>query len=181
MIHKTRGGCAAALMGIAALSLMGCLPEDEPNDGPELAWQTGSRAYQPWDGDPNYPAAGTLPYPSGHGVLELGYGLDPGDLDSWPISMWDYDTETLSSATGFMGTLWVSQGDTVELGWSRWISGEGDDAIWRMEQPWEIFTAPSDAMGVFSFEVGVDGGYVYSLELFGGGANYGFILAPIME
>jgi hypothetical protein len=169
----------ACLAGVGLLT--GCLPEDEPNGHPETAWQNGSRSHQVWSGDPDYPAEGTLPFPSGHGTLPTGQGLSAGDIDCWPISLFDYDTDEWGDVSHFNATLWVSPGDRVLVWWSRWAYGDGDDAVWINEGPVELFIAPDDRMGVFTFELDVNGGQVYSFDIFGSGAEYGFILDPVMN
>ena len=169
----------ACLIGAGLLT--GCLPEDEPNGDPEAAWQSGYRSYQHWYGNPNFPAEGTLPFPSGHGTLPGGSGLSAGDIDSWPISLFDYDTEEWADVSSFYATLWVTPGDTVLVGWSKWISGEGADAVWSTEQPPELFTAPDDRFGVYTFPLSMSGGSAYSFNVSGSGAHYGFILNPVMN
>ena len=170
------------LLGVVTLGLAGCLPEDEPNNGAEQAFQQGPRSFQLWSGDPTYPAEGTLPVPSGKGTLPIGDGdgLGAGDIDSWPISLFDYETGEWADVSHFNGTLWVSPGDTVVVWWTKWISGDNDEAIWELRSA-EVFTAPNDRIAAFDFQVDVDGGSLWALELFGCGADYGFILSPVLN
>ena len=177
---KNSWTCMLACITGAGL-MTGCLPEDEPNGDPETAWQTGDRSFQNWYGNPSFPAEGTLPFPSGHGTLPGVGGLTAGDVDCWPISLFDYVTGERGDVSSFNATLWVSPGDTVVVGWSKWLSGDGAEAVWVNEQLSQLFVAPEDRFGIYTFSLGISDGSTYSFNVSGSDANYGFILAPVLN
>lgn len=176
--------CVRSLVALSSISLLGCFEEDYPNYSPEAAYQGGSRAFQLWTGNEDHPGnIWAVSWPNGHGVLTHGSGpLDIGDLDCWPISLFDPATWDVGDVEYFQVALLVQPGTTGLAYWRARESFGGPDAEWTTIGAPVQFSNMNQEQGVWQYWTVpvVDGRLLYSFDVFGSGEYY-FGLVPIYK
>ena len=165
------------LLGLLALGLSGCLPEEEPNDHPSVAHDTYGFQVQYWEGDDN------LPGPNGAGVLEgTSASGSSVDRDCWPIKMW-IPHRGPSNVTEFAGYLWLEPGCEVSVGLLGYVGpDEAGIDIWRWIDPLEPHACNGD-QEICASEVSlqVDPIYIDVSVVIEGTGDYGFFLNPVVD
>lgn len=181
----------ALLLTVSSFALFGCFPEDEYNDHPEWAYQSGSRSAQRWIGNENHPEnwLAKISWPNGGGTIRQTF--DPlFDPDNWVVSLIDPETSEVGDVDYFQVWFVAEPG---AAGYIRWLARESSepDAEWVPVGPMRAFNnsiseEPLELMWRAPVE---DDCLLYSFEVLGVkpstephfGWDYRFGLIPVSE
>lgn len=165
------------LLGLLALGLAGCLPEDEPNNDPTVAFNNYGYRVQYWEGDDN------LPGPNGRGVLEGTPGSGSSwDRDCWPIHMY-IPHRGPSNVTEFAGYIWLEPGCEVSVGLMGYVGPDEDGVhIWDWIDPLQPHSCNGDQV-ICASEISLQVDVIYNdvAVVIEGTGNYGFFLSPLID